>query len=91
MKRFTLKDLLVGMGLIAIGLGMIGSGEMMRLTSVSSLCLWLVAWPVIGAGIFYPFKRAMVGAVIAVFFQLTFYCLYSCGDFGLLGAETTHA
>jgi hypothetical protein len=72
MKRFTLKDLLIGISLIAIGLGMIGSGEIMRLTSVSALCLWLVAWPVIGAGVFYPFKRPMVGAVAAVFFQLTF-------------------
>ena len=58
MKRFTLKDLLVGMGLIAIGLGMIGSGEVMRLTSVSSLCLWLVAWPVIGAGNFLSVQAA---------------------------------
>ena len=72
MPRFSLRELFLSVTLIALGLGMLACGGQLNINSLPSLCLWLIAWPMIGAGVFAPFKRPMWGAVVGVLLQLVY-------------------
>jgi hypothetical protein len=76
-QRFTLKELLIGTALIAIGLGLVAfemRGDY-RLQYVSyhspeSLIIWLQGGAMVGAGLLYPFNRVRLGVFLAFIVQV---------------------
>jgi hypothetical protein len=77
MPRFTVKDLLIAIALIAVGAGALafllrgregffggGLGS-----EAAVLVLWIGGGASIGAGLLTPFKRPLVGAVIGMVIQ----------------------
>jgi hypothetical protein len=78
LPHFALKELLVGMGLIAAGLSMLVASRSLILADRSGwgaalpLGLWYLGAAYVGAGLFAPFRVARVG----VWLGLAASCLY---------------
>ena len=72
MPRFALKDLLIGMTIIAIGLGILVFAETLaphhQIAPYKGLQAGLIGGGVmtVGSGIAYPFKRPWIGLAIGV-------------------------
>ncbi len=65
--RFTLRDILIAIGLIAVGLGVLA--EIIRrdpgcINFGILLVLYFGSFAMIGAGLFTPFHKWMIGAVV---------------------------
>jgi hypothetical protein len=75
MPRFTVKDLLIATTLIAVGAGMLAfvfqNGEEIKRGYGAGVfaVLWFGGGAFVGAGIFTPFKRPWMGAIIGVMIQ----------------------
>ena len=65
MPKFTIRDILLSTSLIAT---MLLGG--LRLNSVAATWSWLLAWPILGAGLFLPFKQVGGGAVLGTLLML---------------------
>jgi hypothetical protein len=76
MPRFTVKDLLIAITLIAIGAGawaflFHNVDELERLHGPwLAPLLWFGGGPCIGAGLFTPFKRPWTGVITALVLQI---------------------
>lgn len=75
MPRFSQRDLLPAMGLIAAGVACLVALFSFEppwndVKGYAAVVLWLVAGGFIGAGLLAPFKRPITGAVIGVLIQL---------------------
>jgi hypothetical protein len=66
MPRFSVTDLLVSTALIAIGLACLYCTYNPPLIFINdwSEVFFFLSGPLIGGGIFYPFKSAWIGAII---------------------------
>lgn len=72
MTRFTLKDLLAAMGLVAVGLAMVLVSlspilERSGWRAAAPMGFWYVGAACVGAGVLAPFKMARTGVWIALF------------------------
>jgi hypothetical protein len=70
--RFSVKELLLATTLIAIGIVTICITTQPRpyLGGLSHAALWLFGGGCVGAGLFAPFSKPWIGAVVGVFVQL---------------------
>ena len=86
MPRFTVKDMLLAITLIAVGAGvqsflvrnpdaLRGPGDIAALLMLLGYC----GGACIGAGLLLPFKRALKGAVIGIAVQSLFIAMYFIG------------
>lgn len=62
--RFSVEDLLIATALVAVGLAL------MKLSSVYRSPITALGWPLVGAGIFKPFKRALMGFYLGLTFVI---------------------
>jgi hypothetical protein len=73
MPRFSLKDLLLGMGLIAVGFSLARLSRSVMfadegdLAALVQLSLWYAGGVYIGMGAMVPFKLARTGAWLGMF------------------------
>jgi uncharacterized membrane protein YczE len=83
MPRFTIKDMLLAMTLIAVGAGMLTFLDRNRertfgqsaIGAIGILLMWYGSGACVGAGLFTPFKRPWLGVLIAVAIQSAFIML----------------
>jgi hypothetical protein len=77
MARFSSKDFLVATTLCAAGVGAYYLDAVSeKQLPVLSLALWFAIGPLIGAGIFAPFKRPWISSIVGFVVQfLVFLCL----------------
>ena len=68
MLKFSIRDILVSTALIAIGLAMLLGGQLMN--SLAATWSWPFAWPILGAGVLFPFKHALWGAALGTLLML---------------------
>jgi hypothetical protein len=86
MPQFSLKRLLASMTAIAIGISSIvylvrGNVADSADNLVLAFALWFGGGMLIGGGLFAPFKRAVVGAILGLAVQLAIgMCLKSARD-----------
>ena len=69
MPRFSFKELLLAMTLIAVGLGALAYLAGYKDWSNWQLALWLATGPIIGCGLFIPFRRPWLGLALGVVMQ----------------------
>jgi hypothetical protein len=79
MPQFALKEMLGGMGLIAVGLAMVtvSTGPILATcyedwSAALPIGIWYVGGLFLGAGVFAPFKNVWIGAWVG----LTVFCLF---------------
>jgi hypothetical protein len=75
MPRFSLKRLLAGITLVAVGLGVASLAPWIETgypvhSENAAIGAWLVGGAVAGAGAFYPFKRLWLGALTGFIIQI---------------------
>ena len=72
MPRFTVKDLLISTSFVACGLATVMLARSIHRLSIPNkwtmVCIavgiWAVGFAIAGAGLFYPFKKNKIGALI---------------------------
>ena len=78
MPRFSIKDLMLAITLVAVGTGLVcfanrclDIGDVRYKFWELVVCWWVGGW-LAGAGLFIPFKRAWTGVVIALAIQFLY-------------------
>jgi hypothetical protein len=70
MPRFTIKDLLLSAACISLGLALLGLiYRMAPGVKEVGLPIWFMGGILVGAGVFVPFKRPGIGAIVGVVVQ----------------------
>jgi hypothetical protein len=86
MPRFSIKDLMLAITMVSVGLAMILTGQRCRdndylgalspaAPTIAILLLWEFGGMTLGAGIFYPFKRVDIGLRLGAIAGVVLVCL----------------
>jgi hypothetical protein len=73
MPRFTLREVLLSITIIAVGLGLLNAS--VQVNDLARSILALCAFATIGAGLFTPFHKKRLGAVLGLVLPLAFFLI----------------
>ena len=73
MPRFTLREVLLSITIIAVGLGLLNAS--VQVNDLARSILALCAFATIGAGLFTSFHKKRLGAVLGLVLPLAFFLI----------------